>query len=103
MLNFLKMCTRAILISSWASLMPTQLRGPAPNGKYTNGCLLALASGVNLEESGEERRGINLGPYSHSRRGEPMDTKINANVYIVVATVGFQSKSKELKGQSGHN
>lgn len=40
---------RAIFISSWASLIPTQLRGPAPNGKYTNGCRLALASGVNLD------------------------------------------------------
>lgn len=40
--------TKDILISSWASLIPTQLRGPAPNGRYTNGCRLALASGVNL-------------------------------------------------------
>lgn len=48
MLNLWNRRTRAILISSWASLIPTQLRGPAPNGRYTNGCRLALASGVNL-------------------------------------------------------
>lgn len=49
MLNLRNRRTRAILISSWASLIPTQLRGPAPNGRYTKGCLLALASGVNLK------------------------------------------------------
>lgn len=48
-LNLRKRRTRAILISSWASLIPTQLRGPAPKGMYTNGWRAALASGVNLE------------------------------------------------------
>lgn len=47
-LNLRKRRTRAIFISSWASLIPTQLRGPAPKGMYTNGWRLALASGVNL-------------------------------------------------------
>lgn len=47
-LNLWKSRTRAIFISSWASLIPTQLRGPAPKGMYTNGWRLALASGVNL-------------------------------------------------------
>lgn len=54
-LNALKMLASAILISSWASLMPTQLRGPAPNGRYAKGCRLALASGVNLRQ----KRGFN--------------------------------------------
>lgn len=47
-LNLWKRRTRAIFISSWASLIPTQFRGPAPKGMYTNGWRLALASGVNL-------------------------------------------------------
>lgn len=40
---------KAIFISSWATLIPTQFRGPAPNGRYTKGCRAALASGVNLD------------------------------------------------------
>lgn len=51
MLKLWNRCIKAILISSWASLIPTQLRGPAPNGRYTNGCRAALASGVNLENN----------------------------------------------------
>lgn len=51
MLKLWNRCIKAILISSWASLIPTQLRGPAPNGRYTNGCRVALASGVNLENN----------------------------------------------------
>ena len=40
---------RAILASNRANLIPMQLRGPIPNGMNDIGCLLALASAVNLQ------------------------------------------------------
>ena len=40
---------RAILISSRANLVPMQLRGPKPNGRWTVAGRLALSSAANLE------------------------------------------------------
>ena len=39
---------RAILASSRANLIPMQLRGPKPNGKWQSWGRLALSSAVNL-------------------------------------------------------
>ena len=39
----------AILTSSRANLIATQLRGPKPNGMWASGGRLALSSGVNLQ------------------------------------------------------
>ena len=43
------MVARAMRISSWASLIPIQFRGPIPKGRKAKGCRAALASGVCLE------------------------------------------------------
>ena len=48
---FLSNLTSVILASSNEKRMPTQLRGPVPNGINAQGCLLAHRSLVNLIEN----------------------------------------------------
>ena len=47
-LYLLSTSIRAILASRMASLIPMQLRGPRPNGKWEQGWRLATADGKNL-------------------------------------------------------
>ena len=48
---FLSNLTSVILASSSEKRMPTQLRGPVPNGMNAQGCLLEHRSLVNLQEN----------------------------------------------------
>ena len=47
---FFMICMSAVLASNRANLIPMQLRGPAPKGKWTIAGRLALSSGVNLQD-----------------------------------------------------
>jgi hypothetical protein len=47
--NLLTIEQRAIFNSSMANLMPTQLRGPNPNGRKAYGFSLCLFSGAQLQ------------------------------------------------------